>query len=115
MSIDWDGLVIGPCMQTFGDPTITWTSATPGAQPVAITAIFDDGFRALRVDGGDGGMAPDHITASTPILGVQLSQFPSPPLQGDTVSIGGRVYLVNEVQADGKGAAHLQLIEADGI
>lgn len=114
MAIDWDGLVIGPCMQAFGDDTVIWTSAEPGAQPLTITAIFDNGFRALMVEGGDGGMAPDHITASTPILGVQLSQFPTPPMQGDTVTVGGQVYQVNEVQPDGKGGAHLQLIEVDG-
>lgn len=100
-------------MQAFGDPTITWTSATAGALPVAITAIFDNGFRSLMVEGGDGGMAPDHITTSAPTLGVQLSQFPAPPAQGDTVTIGGQPYLINEVQPDGKGAAHLQLIEAE--
>ncbi|GCE81703.1 head-tail joining protein [Komagataeibacter oboediens] len=107
MSIDFGQLVLGPCLDTFGAP-YPWKSQTL-TDPVTITAIFDDGYEALDPMGTIPGMAPTDITTSLPRLGVRLSDFPVPPVQGDTFVIDGRTYAIREVQPDSHGGARLDL------
>jgi len=109
--VDWDGLVLGPCQSVFGE-TAFWKSPRHPGQ-VQITGIFDKAFYALDPLGGEDGMAPVHISTTVPILGVQLSQFPVPPEQGDLVTVRGKIYRVREVRSDSHGAARLELNTAE--
>jgi len=109
--LDWDALVLGPCQQAFGE-SVSWQSAKLGA-PVSITGIFDKPFFPAEPIGGEDGLTPVHITTTQPILGVQLSQFPVPPEQGDLVTIRGKIYRIREVRTDSHGAARLELNDAE--
>lgn len=108
--IDFDRLVLGPCIGIFGEQ--------PAAQPVyqpanrapafLINGVFDLAYRPidpLVIEG----MEPSHVTTAGPCLGVALSSFPNPPLQGDLVTIRGTLYRVSEVRSDGVGGARLML------
>lgn len=114
--IDWDTNVIGPLMTVFGE-TVSYTPRS--GSPLTITGVFDAEFRALTPLGGMLGREPLDYggmgdTASTgPALGVQLSQFAVPPVQGDTLTVRGALYQVREVQPDSHGAARLLLNEAE--
>lgn len=112
--IDWDVLVIGPCMTAFGE-AVAYVG-TAGA--CTITGIFDEAYVEIAPLGRGDGFAesqgwgsPGAITTESPVLGVQLSQFPSPPAQGDTATIRGHGYVVKDVRLDGRGAAKLLLNE----
>jgi hypothetical protein len=120
--IDWDDLVVGATVAIFGDGTdanprpFRYVSAA-GVQ--WIDGVFDDQYLAMTPL-GHGGLesemlslgAPGVITTSTPVLGVQLSQFRRPPEQGAIVEIRGTTYAVREVRSDGHGWAKLLLNEA---
>ncbi len=108
--IDFDRLVLAPCIGIFGEQ--------PGALPVyqpanrapafTVAGVFDEHYRPvdpLVIEGMD----TSHVTTFGPCLGVALSSFPSPPLQGDLVTIRGTIYRVSEVRSDGVGAARLML------
>lgn len=109
MAIDWDALVVGPTMGVFGD-AVTYRPAA-GA-PFDITGIYDEGNKQLMgLDDGSAG-----LNESGPVLGVQLSQFPSPPLQNDQLYVNtvagvviNRTFVVRDVQPDSHGAAKLML------
>ncbi len=124
--IDWDSIVIGPTVGVFGEPVLyqpmisagplgPLDSRIPGADPFQITGVFDSEYLELQpLAIGDMIGMPSHITSARPVLGIQLSQFTTPPAQGDqlTVIATGRVYVVQEVQPDGHGGAKLPLNEA---
>ncbi len=100
--VNWDALVLGPVVAQFGEP-VTYSI---GAQaPVPITGVFDEQY--TEVDLADG----QPVTSAMPVLGVQLSQFPAPPQQGDTLFIQrtAETFVVKEVRPDGHGAAKLML------
>jgi hypothetical protein len=120
----WDGLIdtaiLGPEMDVFGT-TVTYIPA--GAPSQIITGVFDEQYLSLAAlgtgpFGSQGSMsigAPGSITTAKPVLGVQLSQFASPPVQGDKLSVqpatspNPLTFNVREVQADGHGWAKLTL------
>ena len=113
--IDLDRLVIGPCIGVFGQPVRYIALADGISRP--ITAVFDEEYLALTPLGAglDDRMGmPSNITSAKPVLGVQLSQLPVTPQQGDGVVIlaTGAAFTVVEVQPDGHGAAKLILNEA---
>lgn len=91
-------------MEVFGEP-VTYRPSAGGAY--TITAIFQSPFhRLIQLD--DGTMGATEVAAT---LGVQLSQLPVLPLQGDTLSVlsVNTTYVVREVRKDGVGAAMLTL------
>lgn len=100
--IDWDSVVLGPVIGTFGEP-VTYTPAN-GA-PLSVTGVFDEAYQDLTLAGGSA------MTTSTPVLGVRVSDFPALPAQGDTlvVTSTGEAFTVKEVRADGHGWAKLML------
>lgn len=102
--VDWDALVIGPLQAVFGEP-VTYMPVT--GSPHVITGIFDKAFHkeALFTDGSVG------ITTEAPVLGVQLSQFSSIPLQNDRLSVASvnTTFVVREVRLDSHGGAKLIL------
>lgn len=103
--IDWDGLVLGPAIAQFGE-AVTYTFANWIA--VSITAVFDEQYIGVEPANGQA------VATAMPVLGVQLSQFPAPPQQGDSVLIQrtGERFVVREVRPDGHGAAKLMLNDA---
>lgn len=103
--IDFDALVIGPCMATFGEAVLY--------QPIAgaafeITGVFDEAY--LEQAGIDATI-PGSVSNTRPMLGVQLSQFAIEPAQNDVLTIirTGQTYWVNAVRPDSHGAARLLL------
>lgn len=114
MPVDWSAVVTGPCLAVFGEP-VTYLSAVGGQ--FQITGVFDEAYLELTPMGRGPGLAseafafgsPGAISTEMPVLGVQMSQFPIPPAQGDQLTVRGNTYAVKEVRPDGHGAAKLLL------
>ncbi|MDA8092346.1 MAG: hypothetical protein M0T84_00275 [Betaproteobacteria bacterium] len=100
--IDWDTLVLGAVAAQFGEGVI-YAYANGATTP--ITGVYDEQYAAIDVVGGQAS------TSSLPVVGVQLSQLPVPPQQGDTLTIvrTGDIFVVKEVRPDGHGWAKLML------
>lgn len=108
--VDWDQLVLAPCQNVFGEE-VQWISSL-NPDPVPVTGIFDNGYKAMPLEIVDG-LSPTHVTTADARLGVQLSQFASAPQQGDLFLIRGNQYRVREVQPDSHGSADILLNKAD--
>lgn len=106
MAIDWNQAVIGPLTKVFGE-ACAYTMGNGTSFP--ITAVFDEAYLGVSVAGGV------EVTTEIPVLGVQLSQFPTgyraDEAQGDTVTINrtGETFVVKEGRPDGHGHAKLML------
>lgn len=104
MPIDWDSAVIGPLQGVFGEP-VNYMPASGAA--ISITGIYDAGYKKDDpfADGSAG------VTTVQPTLGVQLSQFSTPPLQNDRLSVPSvnTTFVVREVRTDSHGGARLLL------
>ena len=110
MSVNWDSLVIGPVCDIFGG-AVTYTPV--GGLPFSVdNAVFDKAIlkEAIFQDGTVG------VTTTKPTMGVQLSKFPSIPIQNDRVFVGiyegmaiNTTFAVKEVREDGHGWAFLLL------
>ncbi len=103
--IDFDTLVIGPCMATFGEPVLYQPL---GGLSFQIIGVFDEAY--LEQAPYDA-LAPGNISGTRPVLGVQMSQFTQEPMQNDLLTIlrTGVAYWVNEVRPDSHGGARLLL------
>ena len=120
MPVNFDALVIGPCMRAFAEPVQYQPQV--GA-PFAVEGVFDEAYQALLPLGGAHGIEPLAIggmagTDSTgPALGVRLTSFTalpaSPPTQGDQLTVRGKPFLVRDVRPDGLGGAMLLLVDAE--
>lgn len=104
--VDWDQLVLVPCQNVFGEE-VQWISSL-NPDPVTVTGIFDNGYKAMPLEIVDG-FSPTHVTTADARLGVQLSQFDTEPQQGDIFVIREQQYSVREVQPDSHGAADILL------
>lgn len=110
MSVDWDGLVLGPLMTVFGEgdgtsPTpITYRPVT-GA-PYGINGVFDAAYVDITLND-----PTSEINSTKPVLGVQISAMRAMPVENDQLFIPSvnNTYIVRDVQADGHGAAKLML------
>lgn len=123
MAVNWDRLVIGPAVEIFGD-RVQFNS---GEHFFDIVGVFDEEYLELTPLGRGGDDtetfslgAPGAITSARPVLGIQLSQFPHGPKQGDTLEIiegahAGERFEVKEVRPDGHGGAKLLLNENFGV
>lgn len=106
--IDFDALVLAPCMAVFGEDLKPVYTRAAGGAGFAVDAVFDDAFMALVVS-ADG--VPEIATVE-PVMGVRLAQFAGvAPVQSDQVVIPrlGKTYLVTSVEPDGKGWVFLRL------
>lgn len=120
MPVDFDAMVVGPCMRAFAEPVDYRPQA--GA-PFAVEGVFDEAYQALLPLGGThgeetlglGGMPGTDSTG--PALGVRLASFAmllaSPPAQGDQLTVRGKPFLVRDVRPDGLGGAMLLLVDAE--
>jgi hypothetical protein len=103
MAVNWDSLVHGPVMEAFGEAALYMPKA--GGVPFAITGVFDEAYAEVQELGDQA------VSSASPVLGVQLSQFPAPPKVKDKVTVltSGTVYVVSVVEPDGHGWAKLFL------
>jgi hypothetical protein len=112
MAIDWDAVVLAPCMSpdVFGEDADQRPTYTPQATGVGfpIDGVFDRPFHAATLE-ADGDAA---FATRKPSLGVRLAQFPADPVKGDKVYVPSvpQTYLVSDVHPDGKGWALLDLM-----
>lgn len=102
MALDLAGLT-RPCLDVFGEPVV-YAPAAGGS--IAVNGIFDEAYREVTA-AGDGSA----VTSESPVLGVQLGDFPAVPLQDDqlTVTRTGETFAVKEVRPDSHGWALLML------
>lgn len=122
MAVDWNRLVVGPTVTIFGDQV----SYLQGERAFVITGVFDEEYLEITPLGRGGEDmetfafgAPGAISSQRPVLGVQLSQLPVYPCQGDTFLMitglhAGERFEVKEVRPDGHGHATLLLNEYSG-
>lgn len=105
--VDWDGLVLGPTENIFGE-TATYTPAAAGSAAIAITGVFDRAWR--EADPFGEGSESNLIV---PVFGVRVNQFPAPPTPNDQVFIPSvnMLFLVRDVRPDGHGWAKLMLMD----
>lgn len=105
--IDWDSVVIGPLMGVFAEP-VTYLPLAGGS--LSVTGVFDDAYQK-EVMFEDATTGVTEVSAS---IGVQLSQFASPPVQNDRLTLvrTGTTYIVKQVRVDSRGAARLLLTRA---
>lgn len=108
--VDWDALLHGPVQSVFGE-AVQYQPRIGAA--FSVTGIFDDAYHQSDEVSGSFGLGPVHLVNRYAILGVRLSEFPGLPQQGDTMTVRGKSYSVQEVRDDSHGYAHLILNEAD--
>lgn len=109
--VDFDKLVLAPCVSVFGE-AMQWQSAAMG-MPKPVSGIFDEGCKASSLDQA-AGISPTHTTSADARVGVRLSEFlPCVPMQGDLFIIRQKQYRVREVQPDSHGGADILLNKAD--
>jgi len=104
MPINWSAEVIGPLMGVFGEP-VTYRPLAGGALP--ISGVFDNAYlKEVMFEDATSG-----VTEVSAVLGVQLSQFPSVPVQNDMLSVASvnTTFVVREVRLDSRGGAKLLL------
>ena len=104
--MDFDNLVLSPCMAAFGvTVTVTPLKSQPTAQPYAATGVYDRSEAiVMMADGSE--MASTNVT-----LGIRLSDFTVPILEGDKIALNGKTYKVDALFPDGQGGAELRLKE----
>ena len=71
--------------------------------PESITAVFDAAYVAVELQ------AEVPIATTRPMLRLRSADLTVTPAQGDTVSIDGVTYEVNDVQPDSSGMHRLML------
>src|ERR1700676_3509947 len=107
MSIDWDNLVLGPCMDQFalgrafpGETTVVMfnpVKSQPGAPSYSGRCVWEV-VQYTLVGEND---AP--MSTSTYKIGLRLSEFTVPPVQGDQVGINDDIYTLDAFEFDGQG------------
>lgn len=106
--LDWDALLHQHVQATFGEAVQYRPQAGGG---FFVSGIFDNAYHPSDDAGGSFGLSPVHVVNTTAILGVRLADFPTPPEQGDSLTVRGKAYAVQEVRDDSHGYAHLILNE----
>lgn len=106
MGIDFDKLVNGPCVATFGEGSLTGkVRYTPKDGPAFdLDGVFDEAWATVTFSQGrHGSMAP--ISTTKPVFSCQASALPEgvTPQQGDSFVRKGNTYTVADVQPDGFG------------
>ncbi|MBX6382083.1 MAG: hypothetical protein IRZ07_03780 [Microbispora sp.] len=105
MAVDWDALVLAPCMAAFGEPvSISWDG---GAALTIPDAVFDRQHVEIQFPDGRAPLSGWH-----PVLGIRAAALPDgvSPRQLDRVVVRDEEFQVVDVQPDGAG--HILLILA---
>jgi len=104
--IDFDALVLAPNMDVFAlDVTIDPRASQPFVAPYPARGVWIE--RPVDVELADGRI----LSSAEKILGVRCSEFGTMPSQGDGVTRGAVVFMVEDVDYDGQGGATLTLKE----
>lgn len=112
MIVDFDNLVNGVCIATFGEQAqaggkVTYTPQ--GGAPFQIDGIFDAAWADVSIGRGRHGAAVA-VSTTAPRLGVRASDVPPGVSlsQGDTYArANGDVFAVQDVNPDGFGYVYL--------
>lgn len=116
--MDFDGLVLGPCVQAFGEPiTIrprTGPDLTALANGTPLQGVFEAALKEERVEHGE------WVDSTRPVLGIRVNDLrsaglaaPLLPEQGWIVLIRGIWYQITDAPpADGEGHIQLELARA---
>ena len=91
--MDLDAL-LAPCVAVFGVPAI-YTPAASGA-PQSVTWIYYEAVPGSRLN-------DLHTPHDGPMAEVAVSLLPSPPLNGDTATMGDRAFTVKKAELDHAG------------
>ncbi len=82
---------------------VTHTPAAGGG-PYSRRGIFDRAHEMVAT-GGDG----QPVSTTAPVLWIALTDWSPAPVQGDSVTVGGQAWRVDDVQPDGSGGADIIL------
>lgn len=110
--IDFNALVLGPCMDTFAFAAKVFPVAGgPGAAAFDIRCVYTS--RPIDVQMQDGMILSDQETS----IGVKLDEIAMPIVRGDRIRFGsdapagiiGKTMIVGDVDEDGQGGATIML------
>lgn len=87
-------------MESLGQP-VTYRPASGGS--ISLRGVFNSAHRLVDL----GESAP--VSSLSSSLGIQLSDLPVPPSQGDQATLDDMTYGVVDIQLDGQGGALLIL------
>ena len=79
-------------------------SPAAGGGPYTLDAILDRPFEAVEL-----GPAEVALAGRRPVLDLRLSDLPVDPVPGDSLTVDGGTYTVEEIEPDGRGSAKLFL------
>ncbi|GGC68539.1 head-tail joining protein [Chelatococcus reniformis] len=118
MAVDFDALVLGPCMDAFAVPALLLpVVSAPGAPAIPIRGVFTLTPQDI-LDERDGSQRADDYT-----FGVRASEFPLPAVtRGDQVSniglpsLAGRTFVIDDTgDDDGYGHQLWVIKETNGL
>lgn len=109
--IDFAALALGPCIATFGRPvTVTPLAARPPVAPFDTSGVWAVRNVDIALYSGES------MNSTTITLGIRISDWAVPPVQGMSVRVPAAGSLPNEgtlwiddVDPDGQGGATLTL------
>jgi hypothetical protein len=106
--VDFDALVLAPCMNTFAVSfTVEPVASQPRGVPYAARGVW--AVRNVDVDTQEGITSTEVRT-----LGVRISEFPVLPIARDRILFQDAAHMITDVDEDGQGGAVLTLAELDG-
>jgi hypothetical protein len=79
-------------------------SPAAGGGPYVFTGILDRPFEAVEL-----GPADVAIAGRRPVLDVRLADLPVAPIPGDSLTVSGSTFTVEDIEPDGRGNAKLFL------
>jgi hypothetical protein len=102
--IDWDGLVLAPLNDVFGEEV----DYTPlGAQAMRVSGIYDDAYK--EIDGVTG------FASTCPVVSIRFASVNRMPMQGDWIDIirTKEKFVIRSVEPDGHGSIKIFLNQRD--
>ncbi|MGL4686608.1 MAG: head-tail joining protein [Commensalibacter sp.] len=106
MSLDFQSLVLGPCMNTFGQKVL-YHPQDPENDPFEVRIIFDQVTDQIIKDDNLGGGSG--VVVKKTMAGINRKDFPVQPCAGDYLICNDVTYFVQKVLDDGQGGSHLLL------
>jgi hypothetical protein len=101
MTIDFDGLVLGPAMDVFGEDVVYVPATAPSS---VVRGIFDEYFREVTFDN------EGPVSTQRPTLSTRAAFFPLQlPVSGELFRIRGATWCVADVRPDGMGELKIAL------
>jgi hypothetical protein len=98
MGIDWDHVVLAPCMDQFANPvTITPVKSQPGAPPFTTRCVWEVMANTIIQEDGT------ELVTSRYVMGFRIAELPARLLAGDQATLDGLVYTLNDFVYDGQG------------